>query len=84
MLFSVRDFDLLRLLRWCRYSLLSDLKSLLKGKRQALVFAGKSYGDILAELEHAEESETGRMVTYGEAYRQLRLPAHLLLHNSKH
>lgn len=50
----------------------------LKGKRQALIFAAQSYTDVLTELERTEESETGRMVAYGEAYRQLRLPVHLL------
>lgn len=56
----------------------SNSVAALKGKRQALIFAGKSYGDVLAELERNEKSEAGRMVSYGETYRQLRVPVHLL------
>ena len=45
---------------------------------QAFLFFGDSYGELLAELEHSGEPDEGRLISYGEAYRRLRLPAHLL------
>lgn len=47
------------------------------GKR-AFLFAGESYGDILAELDACEILEDGRLVSYGSAYRCLQFPVHLL------
>mgnify|MGYP000049404580 CR=1 FL=1 len=52
--------------------------SLLRTPAQAFLFFGDSYGELLAELEHSEEKDEGRLISYGEAYRRLRLPAHLL------
>lgn len=45
---------------------------------QAFLFFGDSYGELLAELEQGGEPDAGRLISYGEAYRRLRLPAHLL------
>lgn len=50
----------------------------LKTPAQAFLFFGDSYGELLAELEHSGEPDEGRLISYGEAYRRLRLPAHLL------
>lgn len=52
--------------------------SLLRTQAQAFLFFGDSYGELLAELEHSGEPDEGRLISYGEAYRRLRLPAHLL------
>lgn len=51
---------------------------ILKGCRQALIFAGKSRGEILGELERADAADEGRLISYGEAYRQSAMPVHLL------
>lgn len=45
--------------------------------QRAFIFAGKSYIDILIELEQAGKSET-KLIFYGDAYRCLQLPVHLL------
>ena len=45
--------------------------------QRAFIFAGKSYIDILTELEQASKSET-KLIFYGDAYRCLQLPIHLL------
>lgn len=50
----------------------------LKEASPAFLFFGNSYGELLSELEHLEEEDTGKLICYGEAYRRLRLPAHLL------
>lgn len=50
----------------------------LKAKRQAFLFAGDSYPEILSELEHIEDFVGDRLICYGEAYRRMRLDAHLL------
>ncbi len=52
--------------------------STLKTPAQAFLFCGDSYGEILSELEHTEDPDADRLISYGEAYRRLRLPAHLL------
>ncbi len=52
--------------------------SLLKAPAQAFLFFGDSYGELLAELGHSGEPDEGRLISYGEACRRLRLPAHLL------
>ena len=46
----------------------------LKTPAQAFLFFGDSYGELLAELEHSGEPDEGRLISYGEAYRRLRLP----------
>ena len=45
--------------------------------RRAFIFAGESYGSILAELEQAGRSDN-KLITYGDAYRCLQQPVHLL------
>ena len=49
----------------------------LKAASQAFIFCGDSYGELLSELEQ-EDPDTGRLVSYGGAYRRLQLPAYLL------
>ena len=43
-----------------------------------LIFAGSSYGDILSELEASWGESSGRLVSYGEAYRRLNMPVYLI------
>ena len=50
----------------------------LKAGRQAFLFAGESYAEILSELEHREDSPGDRLIGYGEAYQRLRMDAHLV------
>lgn len=45
--------------------------------RRAFIFAGKSYPDILAELEQTGSTDT-KLIGYGGAYHCLHLPVHLL------
>lgn len=46
--------------------------------RRAFIFAGKSYGDILAELEASEPRTDTKLISYGAAYNCLQFPVHLL------
>lgn len=46
--------------------------------RRAFVFAGESYGNILAELEAVAAAPDAKLMSYGDAYRCLHLPVHLL------
>lgn len=46
--------------------------------RQALIFFGESYVELMNELERSAEPATGRLVQYSEAYRRSPLPVHLL------
>ncbi len=46
--------------------------------RRAFLFAGKSYSDILAELEASEPRADTKLISYGAAYRCLQFPVHLL------
>jgi len=46
--------------------------------RRALLFAGKSYGDILAELEASDPRADTKLISYGAAYQCLQFPVHLL------
>ena len=56
----------------------SNNTAVLGDKLRALLFAGESYTDILAELD-ANADETGsRLISYGEAYRRSPLPVYLL------
>ena len=50
----------------------------LQAGRQAFLFAGASYAEILSELEHREDSPGDRLIGYGEAYQRLRMDAHLV------
>lgn len=52
--------------------------AMLNELRPALLFAGESYTDVLAELEETEHPAIGRLIGYGEAYRRSPLPVHLL------
>ena len=52
--------------------------SILHGSAQAFLFAGDSYGEILSELERSEDTDGDRLICYAEAYRRLRMKAHLL------
>lgn len=45
--------------------------------QRAFIFAGKSYIDILAELEQTSNADA-KLISYGDAYRCLQLPVHLL------
>lgn len=47
------------------------------GAKRAFLFAGKSYKDILTELEADTQTDT-KLISYGGAYRCLHLPVHLL------
>lgn len=44
---------------------------------RAFIFAGESYSGILAELEQTSKMDT-KLILYGDAYRCLQLPVHLL------
>ena len=52
--------------------------SRIHGVRKAFFFAGESYEDILTGLDKASGKEPGRYVSYGDAFRLLDLPVHLL------
>ncbi len=56
----------------------SNNTAMLRELRPALLFAGESYAEILAELEDTAHAATGRLIGYGEAYRRSPLPMHLL------
>ena len=49
-----------------------------KDTRRAFLFAGESYESIIEELKVRDESKGGKLIRYGEAYRGLRAPIHLL------
>ena len=46
--------------------------------RRAFLFAGESYGDILAELETSEPRTDTKLISYGAAYQCLQFPVYLL------
>lgn len=48
-----------------------------RNTRRAFIFAGESYAGILAELEQTSKMDT-KLIFYGDAYRCLQLPVHLL------
>lgn len=56
----------------------SNQTAMLRGRSRAFVFAGESYQDILAELDHVYDIDDRRLSSYGEAYREIQLPVHLL------
>ena len=45
--------------------------------KRALIFAGESYKDILAELENDTRTDA-KLISYGGAYQCLKIPVHLL------
>ena len=49
-----------------------------KDTRRAFLFAGESYESILEELKVRDEKKDGKLIRYGEAYRGLHAPIHLL------
>ena len=53
----------------------------LKGRRQALIFAGDDYEELLRELNITDTSGDDRMISYGEAYRQAAMPVYLVACN---
>lgn len=56
----------------------SNQTAMLRGRSRAFIFAGESYHDILTELEHEYDIDDRRLSSYGEAYREIQLPVHLL------
>lgn len=56
----------------------SNQTAMLRGQPRAFIFAGESYHDILTELEHVYDIDDRRLSSYGEAYREIQLPVHLL------
>lgn len=49
-----------------------------KDTRRAFLFAGPTYTDIIEELKERDEKRDTKLIRYGEAYRGLRDPIHLL------
>ncbi len=49
-----------------------------KDTRRAFLFAGESYESIIEELKVRDEKKDGKLIRYGEAYRGLHTPIHLL------
>lgn len=50
----------------------------IKGVNRAIFFVGESYPTILNELETSASKTDSKLLTYGDAYRSLNLPVHLL------
>lgn len=48
------------------------------GGNPVMIFSGTGYREILAELEAAAPDTGNRLVRYGEAYRRMPVPVHLL------
>lgn len=49
-----------------------------KDTQRAFLFAGPTYMDIIEELKERDEKRDTKLIRYGEAYRGLRYPIHLL------
>ena len=49
-----------------------------KDTRRAFIFAGPTYGDVIEELKIRDEKKDTKLIRYGEAYRGLTYPVHLL------
>lgn len=50
-----------------------------KGLRRVFLFAGETYGEVLAELTDGNEQiPDSKLIRYADAYRSLNLPVHLL------
>jgi hypothetical protein len=46
--------------------------------QRAFIFAGESYPSILKELANCSEADRYKLIRYGDAYEQIRLPIYLL------
>lgn len=46
--------------------------------KRAFLFAGSTYGEVIEELRVRDERRDEKLIRYGEAYRGLRCPIHLL------
>lgn len=51
-----------------------------QSKRTAFIFTGDTYRSILTELERADSSNDGRLISYREAWQKALPPVHLLPH----
>ena len=49
-----------------------------KDTQRAFIFAGQTYGDVIEELKVRDEKKGTKLISYGEAYRSLTYPIHLL------
>lgn len=49
-----------------------------KGTQRAFIFAGPTYADVIEELKVRDEKKDTKLIRYGEAYRGLTDPIHLL------
>lgn len=49
-----------------------------KDTRRAFIFAGPTYADVIEELRVRDEKKDTKLIRYGEAYRGLTNPIHLL------
>ena len=56
----------------------SNQTAQIRKTRRALVFSGETYGEVLSELENVSTEPNAKMIYYGDAYRCVRLPIHLL------
>ena len=56
--------------------------ALLPDFQRAMIFSGTTYNVILSELEAGENEPDAKLLSYGEAYRLLRLPVFLVPCNS--
>lgn len=57
---------------------LSSQTSRIEGVSRGLIFAGENYQTILAELEAPASQKDTKLLSYGDAYRCVRLPVYLL------
>lgn len=56
----------------------SNQSAHLHGQQRGIVFAGASYGDVLAELQNLSDGGYSRLIGYGDAYSILQLPVYIL------
>lgn len=49
-----------------------------KGTRRAFIFAGPTYTEVIEELKERDNKKDTKLIRYGEAYRDLTYPIHLL------
>lgn len=52
-----------------------------QSRHAAFFLAGDTYRTVLSELERADVSGDGRLISYGEAWKKTNLPVHLLSHD---
>ena len=57
---------------------LSNNTAQLDNEKLGLIFTGESCADILSELDSNADSGDSRLITYGEAYRAVTLPVHIV------